>query len=74
MKNFFQAFGMVILITIGCGTIAWLTFWGSTNAATGGIVIIAVMAYTVGWLWYHFVRWTYRGLRGLPTQFSIEGY
>ena len=73
VKNFFQAFGMVLIITIVCCAIAWIIFWGSTNAATGGIVIIAVMAHTVGWFWYHFVRWTYRGLRGLPTQFSSEG-
>ena len=64
VKNFFQAFGMGLLITIVCGTIAWIIFWGSTNAATGGIVIIAVMAYAVGWVWYHFFRWIYCRLCG----------
>ena len=64
MKKFFQLFGMVLLITIGCCAIAWLTFWGGTNAATGGIVTIAVMVYAVGWVWYHFFRWIYCRLRG----------
>ena len=69
MKTFFQILGLAILLTIACAAIAWFTFWGGSNAATGGIVTIAVMVYAVGWVWYHFFRWTYRRLRGLPTQF-----
>ena len=64
---------MALFTTIGCGAIAWLTFWGGSNAATGGIVTIAVMVYTVGCVWYLFFRLVYRRLRGLPIQFSIDG-
>jgi phosphotransferase system glucose/maltose/N-acetylglucosamine-specific IIC component len=68
VKNLFQILGLAILLTIACGAIAWVVFWGGSNAATGGIVIILVMAYAVGWIWYSFFRWIYRRLRGIPLQ------
>ena len=72
MKNFFQILGLAILLTIACAAIAWVVFWGGSNAATGGIVIILVMAYAVGWIWYSFFRGVYRRLRGIPLQDLAE--